>query len=245
MKKLMRCICWFLVGNLVGALVFFFFASSRFVVRNIQFVNAGFLPAYLLLDCEKQYKNANFFIFPRRVVARKFETHPDVKSVRVSGRPPNSIAFQLTPRQPFVVLVVDGQGGYVVDVDGLLYRRVDPMVVALTEMPLLRWKTKGWRPFQVGDKLPGESVSLLHNFLDDVTRTGIGSVREVELDDLGNLSFSAVSGVSVKLGQREGRQRRLEFVDSFLRKLRRMNHGAISIDARLLHGMVWKPVVDE
>ena len=212
MKKLMRCICWFLVGNLVGALVFFFFASSRFAVRNIQFVNAGFLPAYLLRDCENQYQNANFFRFPRRVVARKFEINPDVKSVRVSGRLPDSIAFQLTPRQPFVVLV-DGQGGYVVDADGLLYRRVDPMVVELTEMPLLRWKTEGWRPFRVGDKLPGEAVRLLHNFLDDVTRTGIGSVREVELDDLGNLSFSTVSGVSVKLGQREGRHQRLEFVD--------------------------------
>ena len=244
MKKSLRCIRWFLAGNLVGALVFFCFASTRFAVRNLQFVNAGFLPAYLLLDCEKQYQNANFFTFPRRVVTRKFETHPDVKSIRVSSRLPDSITFQLTPRQPFVVLV-DGQGGYVVDADGLLYRRVDPLVVALTEMPLLRWKTEGWRPFRVGDKLPRESVSILHDFLDDVTRTGIGSVREVELDDLGNLSFSTVSGVSVKLGQREGRHQRLEFVDSFLRKLRQMNHGATSIDARVLHGMVWKPVVDE
>ena len=124
-----RFITWLLPIAILSALFLLGFSRVRDAlyadpalnVRQIQITPAGFLPAALKTELDKQWLGTNIFFADVRKISSFLTQDPTVLKADAVKKFPSTLAVQITPRHPFArVSYVKGGPSAVISEDGVV-----------------------------------------------------------------------------------------------------------------------------
>jgi len=187
----------------------FLYRSDYFRLRAVETRNS-FLDQRTIFSINNQllttYKNRNVFSINLKNIAESLKrSYPDAKEVAVRVVLPDRLAVDLKFRRP-VAMVRNGKY-YAIDEEGFVLPSVD--VTPLKDLPVIegvdiRYEEKrGKKSSSVNLRL---ALELLKNIKEARFLAGYG-VRGINASDAENLSFYLKSGVEIKIGPENFKER--------------------------------------
>ncbi|MBP9866379.1 MAG: FtsQ-type POTRA domain-containing protein [Candidatus Omnitrophica bacterium] len=180
------------------------YADPSLDVRQIQITPAGFLPAALKTELDKQWLGTNIFSADVRKVSSFLTKDPAVLKADTVKKFPSTLNVQITPRLPFArVSYAKGGPSAVISEDGMVLSLMDaksefngPYLDAFES----EWKVpvKGKRQAPKGLE---QAVAFYHQFQYHPL-AATENITRINLDYLGNLTLTLGTGPEVKLGRK-------------------------------------------
>jgi len=180
------------------------YADPALDVRQIQITPAGFLPAAVKSELDKQWLGTNIFSADVRKVSSFLTKDPSVLKAETVKKFPGTLDVQITPRLPFARLtLVKGGQAAVISEDGFVLSLMD----AKSE-----FNGPSLDAFEAGVKIPVKGKHLALKGLEQAVAfyrqfqhhplSASETITRLSLDYLGNLTFTLGTGPEVKLGRK-------------------------------------------
>lgn len=173
---------------LMAALVFFVFNTDIFYVYQLDIAGTRNLTAAEVQPASGIIGYHIFFI-DANSVQRALGSLPEIKSVRVAARLPNSVNVTIVERKPEITWV-RGNEMYWVDLDGVGFRARSN----LTELPVIRDLDQ--KPIQYGEKIHPRAVDAFWA----LRAAYPDGPRAVEWSNARGLAFTDERGWKIYLG---------------------------------------------
>lgn len=167
----------------------------------------------------------NLLALNTETLVRRIATNPWVKNIYVGKELPNRIVLEVWERVP-VALVKREEDFYLIDIEGNIFKKL--AVTDEVDLPVL---TSSEGEDVTKARLLLSSLNLLKSIAASKQYAYLGSISEVNVDDLFGMSMLTDSGMHLKLGMDgfENKLKQLKVVMTDLEK-RGLKNGYFSID---------------
>jgi cell division protein FtsQ len=167
----------------------------------------------------------NLLALNTETLVRRVATNPWVKNIYVGKELPNRIVLEVWERVP-VALVKQEEDFYLIDIEGNIFKKL--AVTDEVDLPVL---TSSEGEDVTKARLLLSSLNLLKSIAASKQYAYLGSISEVNVDDLFGMSMLTDSGMHLKLGMDgfENKLKQLKVVMTDLEK-RGLKNGFFSID---------------
>jgi cell division protein FtsQ len=167
----------------------------------------------------------NLLALNTETLVRRVATNPWVKNIYVGKELPNRIVLEVWERVP-VALVKQEEDFYLIDIEGNIFKKL--AVTDEVDLPVL---TSSEGEDVTKARLLLSSLNLLKSIAASKQYAYLGSISEVNVDDLFGMSMLTDSGMQLKLGMDgfENKLKQLKVVMTDLEK-RGLKNGFFSID---------------
>jgi len=222
---------------LVVAMALFVLYSPYFAVETIEVQGIQMLSQKELLEEAGLFPGMNLLQVRPSLISSRLLSNPWVEEVTVQRGLPGYVLVLVQEREP-VVLVPNGSSFLCLDREA---RVLDTWTVAKVSLPFLTGFRVPARTFP-GQVLEDTTLRLVLAALASLSKSTLGMISEVHLDNESSITVYTLNGVPVYLGQAfDSLPEKFQVLDSILKDIRDKDTEVEYVDLHLPH----RPVVKE